>query len=165
VTETAEQVNLDELSKDELLERAQSLGIHPANAGMTKDELKEAIENADKPEISAESAENGEETPVVEEYGAEAIMQGIEPPIVEAREAPEENEEYGAEARYWAGEYTDGVVPTEPPQGWPGEEVIPAVVTDVSPATVTIGPPADEPSPSPAPGSPKRAPSPSTTSA
>ena len=37
---------LDALTKDELLAKAQELGVTPANAGMTKDELKAAIEAA-----------------------------------------------------------------------------------------------------------------------
>jgi len=36
--------DLDALTKEQLIERAQSLGISPANAGMTKDELRAAIE-------------------------------------------------------------------------------------------------------------------------
>jgi hypothetical protein len=35
---------LDAMSKDELLAYAQELGVTPANAGMTKDELKAGIE-------------------------------------------------------------------------------------------------------------------------
>ena len=37
---------LDALTKDELLAKAQELNVTPANAGMTKDELKAAIEGA-----------------------------------------------------------------------------------------------------------------------
>jgi hypothetical protein len=37
---------LDELTKAELLERAQSMGISPANNDMTKDELKAGIRAA-----------------------------------------------------------------------------------------------------------------------
>jgi len=35
---------LDGMTKDELLERAQELGVTPANAGMTKDELRAGID-------------------------------------------------------------------------------------------------------------------------
>ena len=37
---------LSSLSKGELIERAQSLGVSPANASMTKEELTAAIEQA-----------------------------------------------------------------------------------------------------------------------
>jgi hypothetical protein len=40
------EAELDELSKDELLAYAQSIGVSPANAGMTKDELRAGIEDA-----------------------------------------------------------------------------------------------------------------------
>jgi hypothetical protein len=33
------------MTKDQLLAHAQSLGISPANAAMTKDELRQAIDN------------------------------------------------------------------------------------------------------------------------
>jgi hypothetical protein len=36
---------LDELSKDELLAYGQELGISPMNAGMTKDEIRSAIDD------------------------------------------------------------------------------------------------------------------------
>jgi hypothetical protein len=42
--ETADQPDLDAMTKAELLELAQSRGITPANNDMTKDELKAAIE-------------------------------------------------------------------------------------------------------------------------
>jgi hypothetical protein len=35
---------LDDMSKEQLLEHAQQLGAKPANAGMTKDELRESID-------------------------------------------------------------------------------------------------------------------------
>ena len=35
---------LDGLNKDQLLDRAQSLGVTPANAGMTKEELRAGID-------------------------------------------------------------------------------------------------------------------------
>ena len=35
---------LDEMTKDELLEHAQSIGASPANKNMTKDELRAAID-------------------------------------------------------------------------------------------------------------------------
>ena len=37
---------LDEMTKDELLEVAQERGVSPANAAMSKDELRESIDNA-----------------------------------------------------------------------------------------------------------------------
>lgn len=37
-------VDLDGMTKDQLLEYAQSLGITPANASMTKDELRQGID-------------------------------------------------------------------------------------------------------------------------
>ena len=37
--------DLDEMTKEQLLEHAQSLGVKPANAGMTKEELREGIDN------------------------------------------------------------------------------------------------------------------------
>jgi hypothetical protein len=39
-------VDLDAMTKDELLAHAQSIGASPANAGMTKDELKQSIQEA-----------------------------------------------------------------------------------------------------------------------
>jgi len=39
-----ETTDLDSLTKDELLELAQERGVSPANASMTKDELKAALE-------------------------------------------------------------------------------------------------------------------------
>jgi hypothetical protein len=39
-----EQADLDTMTKDELLAYAQSLGVSPANASMTKDELRAGIE-------------------------------------------------------------------------------------------------------------------------
>jgi hypothetical protein len=39
--------DLDAMTKDQLLEYAQSRGISPANAGMTKDELKASIQAAE----------------------------------------------------------------------------------------------------------------------
>ena len=39
-----EPTDLDELSKDELLELARERGIKPANAAMSKDELRQAVE-------------------------------------------------------------------------------------------------------------------------
>jgi hypothetical protein len=45
VAETdAESVELDSMTKDELLAYAQSLGVTPANASMTKDEIRAGIE-------------------------------------------------------------------------------------------------------------------------
>jgi hypothetical protein len=49
-TDQAEQgggSDLDAMTKDQLLEYAQSRGISPANAGMTKDELKASIQAAE----------------------------------------------------------------------------------------------------------------------
>ena len=46
--------DLDEMTKDELLAYAQELGVSPANAGMTKDELRAGIDQAeagDEPEV------------------------------------------------------------------------------------------------------------------
>jgi hypothetical protein len=40
----AETVELDSMTKDELLAYAQSLGITPANASMTKDEIRAGID-------------------------------------------------------------------------------------------------------------------------
>jgi hypothetical protein len=37
-------VDLDAMTKDQLLDHAQSLGISPANASMTKDELRAGID-------------------------------------------------------------------------------------------------------------------------
>jgi hypothetical protein len=42
----AEPSGLDAMTKDELLVHAQEIGASPANAGMTKDELKASIEAA-----------------------------------------------------------------------------------------------------------------------
>ena len=39
-----EETTLDEMSKEELLEYAQSIGVSPANKNMTKDELRAAVE-------------------------------------------------------------------------------------------------------------------------
>jgi len=39
---------LDGMTKEQLLERATQLGVTPANAGMTKDELKAGIEQAER---------------------------------------------------------------------------------------------------------------------
>jgi hypothetical protein len=39
-----EGADLDAMTKDELLAHAQDLGVSPANAGMTKDELRAGIE-------------------------------------------------------------------------------------------------------------------------
>ncbi len=39
-------VNLDEMTKAELLDLAKERGISPANAAMSKDELREALEGA-----------------------------------------------------------------------------------------------------------------------
>jgi len=36
--------DLDQMTKDQLLEHAQSLGVSPANASMTKDELRAGID-------------------------------------------------------------------------------------------------------------------------
>jgi hypothetical protein len=36
--------SLDEMTKEQLLEHAQQLGVSPANAGMTKDELRAGID-------------------------------------------------------------------------------------------------------------------------
>ena len=41
-----EEVDLDAMTKDELLAYAQSRGISPANASMTKDEIRAGIEAA-----------------------------------------------------------------------------------------------------------------------
>jgi hypothetical protein len=38
------EVDLDSMTKDELLEHAKSLGVSPANNAMTKDELRQAID-------------------------------------------------------------------------------------------------------------------------
>ena len=40
--------DLDEMTKDELLAYAQRLGVSPANASMTKDELRAGIDNHGK---------------------------------------------------------------------------------------------------------------------
>lgn len=48
VSSTAEPTGLDAMSKDELLAYAQSLGISPANASMTKDELRASIEASEE---------------------------------------------------------------------------------------------------------------------
>jgi hypothetical protein len=46
-TETGQPENpLDAMTKDELLAEAQRMGLSPANAAMTKDELRAAIEAA-----------------------------------------------------------------------------------------------------------------------
>jgi hypothetical protein len=37
-------VELDDMTKDELLEHARTLGVSPANAAMTKDELRAGID-------------------------------------------------------------------------------------------------------------------------
>ena len=37
-------VDLDSMTKEQLLEHAQSLGVKPANAAMTKDELRQGID-------------------------------------------------------------------------------------------------------------------------
>jgi hypothetical protein len=44
--EQAADVNLDDMTKDQLLEHAQNLGVTPANASMTKAELRDAIDTA-----------------------------------------------------------------------------------------------------------------------
>ena len=41
-----EPANLDDMTKDELLEYARSVGASPANASMTKDELRASIDAA-----------------------------------------------------------------------------------------------------------------------
>jgi hypothetical protein len=41
---SSEQQALDEMTKDELLAYAQELGVSPANAGMTKDEIRAGID-------------------------------------------------------------------------------------------------------------------------
>lgn len=46
-----------EMTKDELLEQAQSRGLTPANAGMTKAELVEALETDDADDAGAEDGE------------------------------------------------------------------------------------------------------------
>jgi hypothetical protein len=43
-TTRSRNVSLDEMTKDELLEYAQQLGVSPANAGMTKDELRAGVD-------------------------------------------------------------------------------------------------------------------------
>jgi hypothetical protein len=43
-TADADTVELDSMTKDELLAYAQSLGVTPANASMTKDEIRAGIE-------------------------------------------------------------------------------------------------------------------------
>jgi hypothetical protein len=43
-TQETEEVDLDSMTKDELLAHAQALGVSPANASMTKDELRAGIE-------------------------------------------------------------------------------------------------------------------------
>lgn len=40
--------DLDSMTKDELLDHARSLGVSPANAAMTKDELRESIDTHNK---------------------------------------------------------------------------------------------------------------------
>jgi len=47
-TTAAEPTGLDALTKEELLAKAVELGVSPANAGMTKDELKAGIEQAER---------------------------------------------------------------------------------------------------------------------
>jgi hypothetical protein len=42
-----EQPDLDSMTKDQLLSYAQSKGISPANASMTKDEIRASIEDAE----------------------------------------------------------------------------------------------------------------------
>lgn len=42
----ARELDLDSLTKDELLELAKSLGVSPANAAMTKDELRGGVDEA-----------------------------------------------------------------------------------------------------------------------
>jgi hypothetical protein len=42
--EPTEEVDLDSMTKDELLAHAQDLGVSPANNAMTKDELRAGIE-------------------------------------------------------------------------------------------------------------------------
>jgi hypothetical protein len=41
---TSGATSLDDMTKDELLTEAQRLGVSPANAGMTKDELRAGID-------------------------------------------------------------------------------------------------------------------------
>jgi parvulin-like peptidyl-prolyl isomerase len=43
----AEEADLDSMTKDQLLSYAQSRGISPANASMTKDEIRQSIEDAE----------------------------------------------------------------------------------------------------------------------
>ncbi len=42
----AEEADLDAMTKDELLDYAHAHGVSPANASMTKDELRDSIEDA-----------------------------------------------------------------------------------------------------------------------
>ena len=46
-TETEEAEDLDAMTKDELLDYARSIGASPANASMTKDELRDAIDEVE----------------------------------------------------------------------------------------------------------------------
>lgn len=48
-----ETTELDTMTKDELLTHARSLGVSPANATMTKDELRESIDAHNKQEEEA----------------------------------------------------------------------------------------------------------------
>jgi len=43
-TQTGDSSDLDAMSKEQLLELAASLGVTPANAGMTKDEIRAGID-------------------------------------------------------------------------------------------------------------------------
>jgi hypothetical protein len=42
-----DELTLDEMTKDELLDYAHEIGASPANASMTKDEIRDAIEQAE----------------------------------------------------------------------------------------------------------------------
>lgn len=107
----------------------------------THDEKVEEVE-ADLETERTAVAEKEAEILVIEEHGAEAILNDVEAPDKpEQQEAPEgfdPADEHGAEANYWEGDYTGGVPPTE----LPGETV--PTVTAVNPSTITLGPPADE---------------------